>query len=253
MLVINNGAPKGGSTWLQQIIRSFEIYERVPAEYQDNTWWNSSIDENKLDAFLLHVKYQQDNYFCKQHWVGKTKYKKLLEDKHVKIVNIIRDIRDVLVSRFFHEKRLNNLSANLTIEDYYWNGTGKAVIKNYIEYQRFWHDSNLPESQPFLCSYKRLHNDFVNQVLELANYLNLSVIQAKEIEYIREKTNFKNKKETGEGKFFRKGSTGDWQNHLSDSIINDIKAICNTTDYFELQKKMSENFNLSLPEEEDLF
>jgi hypothetical protein len=251
MLVILNGAPKGGSTWLVQIIASLKLFKRVPSKYQDRKWLTSSIDSAKLDDFLSDVRYETENYYCKQHWSGQAKHKQILAHENIKILNIVRETKDVLVSRYFHDLRLENAPKNISIDDYYWNHSGKANISSYIEYQKFWHDNESPENQPFLCGYERLHNDFYSQVFDLFNYLGFIEMKASDIKTIQEETSFENKKLTGEGEFFRKGIVGDWKNYLSMPILEDLKTLCRNKGYFDLQQKMSRNFNLSLPEEND--
>lgn len=242
MLVILNGAPKGGSTWLVQIIFASQLFKKIPSQYQNQNWHNSSIDPDKLDMFFSEIDYRRNNYYCKQHWRGKQKYKNLLKDRNIKMVNIIRDIRDVLVSRYFHELREGRISKKMNIGQYYWSGKGKNQVKKYIEYQTFWHESN---PQPFLCSYERLHKDFLSQIRELFSYLGFMNIKDSTIEKIQQETSLK-KKDTGQGKFLRKGIVGDWRNYLSEKILKDLESLTKETGYLQLKEKMSQNFNLDL-------
>jgi hypothetical protein len=251
MLVVLNGAPKGGSTWLVLIVQAMKLFQRIADEYQDGQWSNSSICEERLANFIDRVDYQEQNYFCKQHWFNENKIAELdlLAIPNVKIVNIIRDIRDVLVSRYFHDLRLNATKAD-NIEDYYV-AIGKKNMQQYMQYHISWH-SNRQALQPFLCSYERLHLNFAEQVQELVAYLGLSqLIGETEIAEIQEKTSFSSRQETGDGKFFRKGIVGDWQNYLSPAIIEDLHQMSLSSGYLETKANMRQRFNLDILQEID--
>ncbi|MEM6612105.1 MAG: sulfotransferase domain-containing protein [Cyanobacteria bacterium P01_C01_bin.72] len=246
MLIVLNGAPKGGSTWLVLIVQAMNLFERIPTEYQDEKWVNSSIAQDKLDLFLNECIYQDESYFCKQHWTnsGEIKAADLLADSNIRMVNIIRDIRDVLVSRYFHDLRLN-LTQEDDIAKYYWSMGKKNMIK-YMEYHNSWHAPGV-EQQPFLCSYERLHRNFMGQMTELVAYLELGEkITAEEIKQIKGSTSIDKRKDKGKGKFFRKGIVGDWQNHLSAEIVADMKKTAIEMDYLATKRNMMQTFKLDI-------
>ncbi|MGB3534811.1 MAG: sulfotransferase domain-containing protein [Microcoleaceae cyanobacterium] len=250
MLVVLNGAPKGGSTWLVQIVNAMKVFDKIPQEFQDPKWSNPSIAIEKLNEILNSCDLKSNQFYCKQHWYGEQQFKELLKNPQLKMVNIIRDIRDVLVSRYFHDIRIGQTAEN-DIDQYYWN-KGRTNMKQYMDYHIFWHDQDTCEVQPFLCSYERLHDDFNSQVSELVNYLELaSIIKDNDMNRIREDTSFSEKKLTGEGQFFRKGIVGDWQNHLSDAVVDDLKSLAVDTGYLKVKKKMFENFNLEILKKTD--
>jgi hypothetical protein len=251
MLLILNGAPKGGSTWLVLIVQAMRSLKRIPDAYQDPQWSNSSIDEPKVVEFLGKVDFAHQHYFCKQHWVneGDIAVLNLLTIPNLKMVNIIRDVRDVLVSRYFHDLRLNLTQVD-NIEDYYV-AVGKQNMQQYMEYHISWHSSQ-QKLQPFLCSYEQFHENFADHLRELIDYLGLSsTIGEREITEIEEKTSFSSRKETGTGKFFRKGIVGDWENHLSQAIVEDLKQMAIETGYLKTKANMCERFNLDILKEID--
>ncbi len=250
MLVILNGAPKGGSTWLVQIVNGMKIFEKIPQKFQDANWVNPSIALDKLEDMLNSCNFKSNQFYCKQHWYGELKLKKLLNNPHIRMANIIRDIRDVLVSRYFHDLRIGQTTEH-HIDRYYWD-KGRYNMKEYMDYHIFWHDGENSQVQPFLCSYERLHYDLNSQVSELVDYLEIaSVVKDNDIDRIQEATSFCKKKSTGEGQFFRKGIVGDWQNHLSDSVVDDLKSLAVDTGYLKVKKRMLETFNLEILEKTD--
>lgn len=256
MLVILNGAPKGGSTWLYRIFESTELFSKIPLQYQDPEWKTvSSISLSMLGDFLQESDYKAANYFSKQHWDDSQPTIDnflLLENPDVKMFNIIRDIRDVLVSRYFHDVRFK-LTEEENIDNYYFGKSkksrGKNLMKRYMKYQNYWH-GNRNSKQPFLCSYEMLHYDFVLQVSKMFDYLNQDSLTAEiDIEMIQQKTtvsNKKNKNQVGEGRLLRKGIIGDWKNYLSAAILKDLKNLAIETGYLETKKHILENFQLDI-------
>jgi|SaaInl8_200m_RNA_FD_contig_31_285840_length_1831_multi_5_in_0_out_0_2 hypothetical protein len=230
MLVICNGAPKGGSTWLVQIIIETNLFKRIPDKYQNTKWFNSSIDNSQFEIFFSEALYKSENYFIKQHWYNNEKFLNLTFRKDIRMLNIVRDIRDVLVSRYFHDLRLGRTAAE-NVESYYWHDKGKKSVNHYIRYHKFWNELT-NQGNVFRCSYESLKTDFLYTVSRMFEFIDIN-FSASQINDLEEKTSIKNKK-FGPGKFFRKGIVGDWKNHLSMAIIEDLDRLCNDTGYYLL-------------------
>lgn len=233
------------------IVQAMNLFERIPTEYQDEKWTNSSIAADRLNQFIGQCNYQEENYFCKQHWTnsGEIKATDLLKNPNIKMVNIIRDIRDVLVSRYFHDVRLNLTEAE--DPNSYYESVGKKNMIKYMEYHNSWHAPGIKQ-QPFLCSYERLHRNFRGQMTELVAYLGLEEkISAEEIDRIQEATSIDKRKDKGKGKFFRKGIVGDWQNHLSEEVVADLEKTAVELDYLTTKRNMMRTFKLGILQEID--
>jgi len=228
MLVVCNGSMKSGSTWITQIVAAHGKWAPIPNEFRNSAWYNPSVDPDKYDEFFSAGGFETSDWFCKQHWRGEKKYYRLLEDPAVRVINIVRDLRDVLVSRYFHDVRLKDTTAD-NIHDYYYHDRGRSRLRGYIDYHRFWHGPDR-EKQPHLCVYENLQSDFAGEVRGLFEYLGQSLDQ-QQIERIQEETSFKNKKVTGEGEFFRKGIVGDWANHLTAEMLDDIEKLMVSSRY----------------------
>lgn len=222
MLIVCNGSMKSGSTWIMQIVASHGKWAPIPDEYRNPKWFNPSICSTKYADFFNAREYPSNDWFCKQHWRGHEKFSKLLLDDQVKLLNIVRDLRDVVVSMYFHDHRLGNTSAE-NVQDFYFEDGGREKMRGYIEYHRFWHDPIL-ERQPYLCVYENLISDFDHEIKKMFEFLGQPLSQD-EVDRIREKTSFKNKKKTGEGTFYRKGQVGDWVNHLSTKLTDDLESM----------------------------
>lgn len=227
MLVICNGAFKSGSTWLMQIVQAMEIYRPIPNECSNEKWANPSIRDDAFEDFFASDIYRKDNFYCKQHWFDHEKYRKLTSDPHIRVLNISRDLRDVLVSRYFHDLR-NGVTNAASVEDYFNNEKGDVRLRKYMEYQHFWHSRGV--NAPFVCRYEDLHSKFENEVERIAAFLGIELSNER-IAYIKDKTAFSAQKETGEGKFFRKEIVGDWRNHIKDETVKKIAEMAVSTSY----------------------
>lgn len=236
MLIICNGAPKGGSTWINKIISSLGAYHRIPSEFQDPEWANPSIDKKKIDEILSSPVIARGSYLCKQHWSGEETFRSLINHPHIRVINIIRDLRDVLVSRYFHDMRVGDLEEGTSIDTYYFEHRGKPRVAKYIDYQNFWHmDQSKP--QPFLAIYERLHVDFENQVAEMFDAIGIEYTP-ETIGRVKDLASFDKAPVTGEGQFHRKGIVGDWRNHLSPEILEDLDKLIEEKNYNALTERV---------------
>ncbi len=124
-----------------------------------------------------------------------------------------------------------------SIVDYYWNGNGNEKLKRYLTYQAFWHsDKDLP--QPHLSCYEDLLVNCEDGVRSIFDYLEIDLLN-EEIAHICKATNFFSFKEQvrGPGRHLRKGQAGDWVNHLTDDIVEDVKKHCYSTGFNNLFKQ----------------
>ncbi|MEM9166188.1 MAG: sulfotransferase domain-containing protein [Planctomycetota bacterium] len=238
MLLIFNGAPKGGSTWLLQIVTSLGIHARIPKGYQQEGWANSSLADDRVQPFLNEVDIETGQYCCKQHWFGEQWHRELLEIPHVRVLNIIRDLRDVVVSRYFHDMRLGIVEDGVSIEHYWGHHNGRGRAKRYIDYHLFWHDHER-DREPWLASYERLHDDFYAEVQALLKHIGLDDLGDEAIHRAHRATSLANRpSESGDGKFFRKGIVGDWKNHLPAWIVDELDGMIEETGYSRLLAKI---------------
>ena len=228
MLVVCNGSMKSGSTWLMEIVAAHGRWQPVPDEYRNQRWHNPSVDLDAVDRFFADKIYREQDVYCKQHWEKEQKYRDLLLDPDIKMINIVRDIRDVLVSRYFHDQRTGLVTAD-NIEDYYFADKGRIRLRKYMTYHVFWHGSG-EGPEPYLCHYERLHSDFNDEAGGLFRYLG-SPLTEEELNCISEKTAFENIPASGEGRFFRKGKAGDWINYVNDRMIEDIARLAEEFSY----------------------
>lgn len=224
MLVVANGAFKSGSTWLFHILRHIiPDLMPLPSEYANRPGWNStSIPPEQLANFLESIDYASTNYLCKEH-LGKPIYRDLLLSyQNVFVFNIERDLRDVLVSAYFHFQR--DISYKGTFRDFYWE-KGRRVADDVRRYHLTW---SIASPQIYTSSYKKLQHGFQDEVGSIAKFLGIELSQEK-IEEIRVQTSLEELKKKFEGDknkgFYRKGIVGDWKGYFDEQMLEDIVKI----------------------------
>lgn len=223
MLIISNGAYKSGSTWLLRILMDMTGYAPPPAEFDRPKWAGRGVPPGRLRQFIDEVDYANHNYLFKAHLFFK--HHIVAGKPNVRIVNITRDIRDVIVSAFYFAQ-LRKTFAGDDFDRFYWT-RGRQVARWVIQYNRLW--QTVPNA--FTMSYECLHEDFAAEVQALASFIGVTVGPA-DIERIRGETELDSLRSrydevSADGKhhFYRKGVVGDWQGHLSDAVQADVRRI----------------------------
>jgi hypothetical protein len=215
MLVISNGAYKSGSTWLFKILYCITQFSPPPKEYLNSNWYNPSINPDKLSDLLNNCDYSNNNYLSKNHFGLEEQQKLILNHKNVLVLDIERNLRDVVVSAYYHNCRIKGYQGNFS--DFYWK-KGRLIANRVRRYHRLW---KVNSPQIYVASYEHLKYDFASEVKEIAKFIGYN-LSDNEINQIQAKTDKKNQKESG---VFRKGIVGDWKNHFDQKIIKDIELI----------------------------
>jgi hypothetical protein len=226
MLIVGNGTFKSGSTWVLNIIQKMGEFLPPPAAYQNPGWKEPSIDRTKLADFLKRIDYTSTNYLVKNHF-GKLSERDLLVGRpDVYIVNIHRDVRDVVVSAYYYYHKINFID-DVPFEKFYWS-MGRQVTNNVSVYNQRW---NVDAPNIHTLSYEALLADFMGEIRKISAFLNLSLSE-QDMDDIRQATSMESlQQKYGESslptekRFFRKGIIGDWQNHLDERMLQDIERI----------------------------
>ena len=226
MLVIANGAPKSGSTWMFNILSEMHHFAKPPPEFiLDNKNVNPEIRYDRLADLLSNLNYRDKDYLIKNHF-GEIEHRELvLSFDNVFVFDIERDIRDVVVSGYFYEMRRRSPEEREGFQRYYWT-EGRYLADLVRNYHNVWREA--PRDRSFLVSYNRLKTDFAGEVLRMGQFLGLD-LSDEQFGIIRDATSMDSLRrkydDDGDIKFFRKGAVGDWVNHFRGPEINDIKAI----------------------------
>ncbi len=230
MLIVCNGAPKTGSTWVRHIVSNIIKYNDIPEDYTNKAWGpigeKRSIAPYKLKEFLNKADYSKRNYLSKNHFYDEATYLLLDNNPEVKIFCIERELKDVVVSYYYHQLRKENIS--IEFDKYYWR-YGRYFVQFMLNYQKIWHQKN---KKVYVSSYQNLKSDFNQECTKIANFLNIELSE-NQINEIKQDTSMDSmRKKWGEAdksddevKFFRKGEVGDWENHFTETILDDYNKI----------------------------
>lgn len=224
MIIFANGAVKSGSTWLFQIVLELTGFGPPPASYANPAWTSRpvySIDPSRLNEFLISYKNESGNILSKNHFSSKEERDCLLSQHSVRVLNIRRDIRDVVVSAYYHNQI--KTGEKMDFKTYYWN-QARFFVPRSLDYQIIW---NIHSRRYLSLEYASLLSNFSHEVEKMARFLDISVSNPK-IERIRQVTTPESLNQRYGFSDFnraRKGIVGDWQNHLDKEIENDIRMI----------------------------
>lgn len=226
MLIVCNGAIKSGSTWLYNILTHLLPFSPPPEKYLTlKNPRHPCIRPDRLEDFLNHENYIANNYLSKNHLDKAYHRRLLLSHPKVYVFDIERDPRDVIVSHYFHESFRNGYQGSF--QNFYWS-VGRVDVAKLIRYHDLWRDAG---PRVYTSSYEKLHTDFSAEVRRIAGVLELSLTDAA-IDEMREKTSLGSLRRDYQSeprfegeKFFRKGTTGDWKNHMDDAMLVDIGRI----------------------------
>lgn len=225
MLIIANGTMKSGSTWLFNIAREMTDYPPVPEQYLSD-WRNPSIEDDKLETVLKELDIRNNNFLVKNHFAAIHQRDLLLANQDVRIININRDLRDTIVSGYYHYLRKEN--AEISFEEYYY-GQGQTFVRANIHYRKIW--DNISNPNYWLTTYTALHHDFAPTVYSLGEFLNISLSEG-DIEQLHKKTSLKELRKKydevdvePEKRFFRKGEIGDWENHFDAKMLEHLQGL----------------------------
>lgn len=237
MLIICNGVFKSGSTWLHAII--IEILKlnkiklkNVPSKYTNNINSPTTIIESRLSEFLDTEDYIQNHYITKSHYYRKETIN-LNHDRYTHFFFVERDVRDAVVSHYYHIKKKYGFIKSFSI---YYFLIGRLKAFEILKFNKMYLKAFGKER---FIKYSEMTNDFQEVALKISSILNLKLLSEEEIEIIKKNTSMKKMREDlllGKSRYYstvykdrqeiiRKGEIGDWVNHFSIRQQKDIKQI----------------------------
>ena len=237
MLILCNGAFKSGSSWLHSILVELTIVkkinlQKVPLKYTNDINSPTTIIESQLSSFLINEDFTTNNYLTKSHFFKKeTLNRSYPED--VKFLFIERDMRDAIVSHYFHiqNKYRNKISFSLY---YFFVGRYKSYEISIFNKRckQFMGEENF-------FQFSDLISDFEVTVIKIAKVIGIDDISKEEVCQIKEQTTLdKLREELKKGninyyptnrkenwKLFREGKVGGWRKYFKVKHVRDISKI----------------------------
>lgn len=227
MLIVCNGAPKSGSTWLYNIVARLR-----PGAWPDRSFLTGSkkhptIRPDAVPAFLATDGYRSGDFICKTHYGNPVTRDQLLANPHTLVLDMERGLRDVLVSSYYDSCRRDGFVGSFP--QYYWL-EGRILADYLMRYHRVW-DTGHP--QVFRTTFEELKTNFVPEARRIASFLGVAASdaqladleQATSIGSLREAYKDDPQYATAKNPFFRKGEIGDWKNHFDTRMVADVARI----------------------------
>ena len=237
MLIICNGAFKSGSTWIHAIVLEVLKVNKInlldaPVHYTNNINSPTTIIESKLFEFLDNENYVKNNYITKSHYFLKKTINRDY-DSDIFFLFVERDVRDAVVSHFYHLKKKYKFIGNFSLY-YLFIGRFKAfeILKfNNMYMEKFGRDN--------FFKYSDMKNNFEVVLSKISAILNLKDLSEEEIMSIKQNTSIakmRNDLLLGKTKYYstvsedregviRKGAIGDWIGHFTIRQLTDIKRL----------------------------
>ncbi|GJM39850.1 MAG: sulfotransferase [Ardenticatenaceae bacterium] len=226
--VLVNGSPKSGTTWMLKMIASLPGYEEIGNYYGDFQKYHTTKHG--------HVIHGHDAYT--------PELKNILLEEGVKVILMLRDPRDQLVSRMFHVKRSTNHAWNERMKSMDNDEALMLCIEgrenlpgmyDMITLAQSWLNEN---AEALVMKYEDLLEDTVQHFRIVLDYLGIRNNQGL-AEVIVERNRFarlsmgkriwQNQRKPGQEdskSHFRKGIVGDWRNYLTPEHIQRFKELC---------------------------
>ena len=209
--------PKSGNTWMQNLVACILLDSTSPL-----------LNQNLVNEIIpdVHAKKYYKRIFntmiFKTHALPQAQYKK--------VIHLVRDGRDVMVS--YHKMGVNrNLDYPYSLKEMVIEGKGISPSK-WHEHTREW--INNPHKADILTvRYEDLHTQPVAVLQQICKFINVQmsdqrlkeIVDHNSIEKLRDRGSefgmdndhkWKNKPVTA---FFRKGQVGSYQNEMDEELI----------------------------------
>jgi hypothetical protein len=236
--------PKCGRTWLRLMIGWSIAYHYGLVD--DHSRPNSAIlDLQRLAAKRYEVprivlEHDDDAFFKSPNELTCSKQ----EYRKAKVIFLVRDPRDVIISTYFHKlKRKNFMPTDPSRKAYAaYDGTISDFLREPIgsfetllSYYNIWEKCRFQTKDFLLIYYEDLHLEPVQQLATILDFLDLSEISASTVEKAVEFASFDNMRKMEEANVFKSGilkpiSKGDFETYktrkgkvggFAESLAND--------------------------------
>ena len=225
-LILSNGNFKSGSTWVTAILNELCDcqLDNFPNKFQ-NPKHSNWIHRYRINDFLISDDCQESSVWISKSHIFQEKIMNniLINQNNIKVINIDRDIKDILVSHYHHLINAKKIKGDFKS---YFSKWGKYKAKQCIDYKKAWGSYDCLK-----LKYSDLINNNKESIVRMAKYLNIKIDDDK-VNAIQKETdinnlrlNSKKKNLNEEDWFYRKGEMGDWKNFFNNKMVLKIQDI----------------------------
>ncbi|WP_297423365.1 sulfotransferase domain-containing protein [Clostridium sp.] len=218
--------PKSGNTWMRFLLSNIIIDDEINFVNVEEI----IIDLSKLTS--SNIKRSQKYNIIKTHSPYYIKF------SSNKIIYIVRDVRDVVISTYYHYKKGSGIE--IEFEDFFemfLDGSAWPTYGTWGENVGSWIGAKSGDKENFLLiRYEDLLDDTFSSLKNICNFLNLNVSDNKIAKSVR-KCDFKELQNNEikyeniapqtkdcrkDIKFFRNGTSGQWKDVLTEDQLNQL-------------------------------
>jgi hypothetical protein len=225
--VLVNGSPKTGTTWMQRTLVSIPGYCYV----------------GHTEGVIQRYDHVNPGDVIHAHEVFSPSLAQTLRDNEIRMVLMVRDPRDVVVSYMFHIRRdqFSPWQANMLALSYdegilacIEGRPGLRSIAEHMQFSKSW----LEQTFPFCCvCYEELNQNPIHEAQRVFQFLGIP-LQAQFLRSVVNRNLFERRtigrriwtsgRKPGHenpNKFLRKGIVGDWKNYFNGNHVQRFKEV----------------------------
>jgi len=240
MWIIANGAPKNGSTWIKALLSATKLFHTPPADLLRANWRNPSVATEHVASAVEQLAQDPKVYLSKQHWTARDgaasqAIANVLAHPGVKMLNIMRDVRDMVVSRYHQDVKVSGFAG--TLSDYVVQ-KAPQTIRDQVDYQRFW--IGRPDAGPdnyWITTYERLSAHYEEEANTLFDFVGYPIDEDRRLAAI-EGNRFAVKR-SGARDFYRKGTVFGYRDDLTASEADNLLALASESGLLEVKRAIA--------------
>ena len=168
MLIINNGTPKSGSTWVNKIVNTMLNPEAPRLRWRRKDWENPSIHPTRLAKFIEAREWDGKTVMFKSH-IPYAPTLDYLFQPDIRIIVSYRNLPDSIVSLFHHQVRLGKAKADR--KERWLRTKGIDFAKKFLRYRNGWEQ----HSDVLMIPYETMVDDAANQIGRISRHLGLDL------------------------------------------------------------------------------
>ena len=220
------GLPKSGTTWLKKMLTCYPGFQEVmlpgAVSFEQS---NQGSHQYQLPKNVFS-RFENNLVVMKLHLPGSPNNVRILNTARIKYVILYRDLRDVAVSHYYYVSNSPwhpeySCYKHKTVQEglLYFADT---LLCPFEEWIRTWSRNHNPV-RSIVFTYEQLLGNTPLTLTQIAEHFDLNYSK-NVINAIVESTAFsklsqgRSRGVENQKSFFRKGESGDWRNHFTDSI-----------------------------------
>ena len=249
-LIFIAGLPKSGTTWLEKLISEILGYIQLDGSFLRTLRGVENLEhKHGINQEMINSAPKKKYSFLKLHTHCDEEYIQILKDAEVKPTILIRDIRDMMISRYWHilsepthwqYNEIMNLPFNEGFEKSLFGiFKGEPVIHYFLQWINNWIEYiNKNPNDTMLIKYEEMKNDLISTLTKLFYFYGIqyskkeikNIILIQNNKHINKENLSSNLKLLGrEITTFRKGEPGEWKNYFNKSHCRIFKELAGKT------------------------